>query len=532
MFLSMTLIAEDLGSLCSRIKIISSEKSLVLSHVELLNHKTNPEELSEKAVYLARASSLRPNFLKKRKIHIVCAGLLEDPSIEEEAYDLIEVENATVSSLLTTIQHIFLKYNEWENRLKDVLLRHGTVADLCDEALDIAQSDILVHDRNMRTIAFKTHANAKADNPLASLKQNEVFNRDIMSGFMKSVEKNLKGGDPFSIRGVHFWTSSYGTQSLSMNVFANERCIARVAFISTSTDLQPTKKDVALITTLCTYVRSVLSTSFSNLLAGGNDVLSTLMVKMIKGETVSRTDLETTTRMHQWNYWDDTYLLAAIRILDHNEGVLSARYPLVSVFSRISEMIPNAHPFLLDDQGFAIVNLSKSSVKSATMNGILQRIGRESCCDFGICREFVGLKRLKQAHAEATASLAYSLETPNPESSHVFRIDNVALPLVDACIAEKVPPLSFCPEGLLRLIHHDNVHKSKLYETMRTYIEANNSPTKCSKTLFIQRSTFQYRYKKSLQIMDMDLEDPRTQLHLRLAFRLLDRLSPREFEAI
>lgn len=530
MFLNMTIIAEMLGNLCIRSSIKSSEKALTLSHVEIYEPDI---DISENIVYIVETDKSDLNTFAGQNAHILCMGDSEISLLEDELCDVIYVAETTVPILLSAVQNVFQRYEQWDQRLKDVMLRRGTVTDLLTESRSVFPSDILVHDKDLKTIAYRTHADHVANNPLDTLRQNEILSKRCLATFVKSAKINSEHQDPFAVKGPHFWTSSTGLQCLNMNVFYNDTCIARIVLTPLIEADQPTKKDVGPLVLLCTYIRAILSTSFIYGLDNSEDAFSTLLKDLINGRAVSKTKLETIANARGWDYWNDEYIYLAVKSLSTEVERLGPTYPLISLFRRITEMFPGSHPLVIDNRGFVLLNLSKSRSKLESICGILNHIAIENNCRFGICRTFTGIRHLNRAHIEASTALDYATDQLCAElGRQPLRVSDVVLPLVDKCIGDQISPLSFCPEELLHLIHYDNIHKSELYNTIRAYIEANCSPTKCARALFIQRSTFQYRFEKATEILGMDLDDPNNQLCLRLSFRLLDMLSARDFKSI
>ena len=524
MHLNMTILAEELGDACERAVIRSSERAMSLSHVEILEapDANAPAHVAadEHVAYLVSAEDLPLIDLRRTRAHVLCIGQPAADPAPEDVLDLVVVSRQSKASLLSAVQRVFQKYERWDERLKLVIMRRGSVADLVAESLDVVRSDILIHDRDLRVIAYKGH-DGDDDSPLRPLQPDEAFNQGTIDSFLSSAQSNLSDGqDPFQVKGPHFWVSSLGPRSLAMNVFLNDQCIARIVFATADARRQPTERDVGPLVLLCSYVRTLLSFSFSPLLEGHQDQLADL---------IGRDELAATMRLQGWNHRDDRFLFLAVRADGAHADAFAAKYPLISIFSRVQEMFRESRPLIREGQGVTLVNLTQSHLRDGAVADILTRIGQESHCTFGMGRPFTGVRGLRQAQVEARAALEHASEAG---ASRVVSVDDVMLELVDACVGERMPPLSFCPQGLLDLVGYDNRHGSEFYPTLRCYVECNCSPTRCAKALFIQRSTLQYRLERIRQILGMDLDDPRDQLRLRLSFRLLDTLPPEEAAAI
>ena len=75
------------------------------------------------------------------------------------------------------------------------------------------------------------------------------------------------------------------------------------------------------------------------------------------------------------------------------------------------------------------------------------------------------------------------------------------------------------PEGLRRLVEHDRTAPTSYVETLRMYLDCNLSVSKTAARLFVHRSTLMERIQRINRELDMDLEDPDTQLLLRLLLK-------------
>ncbi len=531
MLLSMMAIVELLGETCSKRFLGESSHIIEIGHAELYDPAA---PLQKNAVYLADFSHFpQSDIVAEGHASLICLGSINALHQAQPKLNIVQAENVSLPQLLAKVQSIFQMYQKWDDRLKEIVLQHGTVADLLAASLPIFQSNILVHDTELKTIAYKTHATGKKRSPLDELTQDKVLSHDVLATFMRSARANCGDADPFTIREPHFWATSNGPYSLSMNVFSQETCIARIALTTYEEDTKPTEKDIGSLIVLCAYVKAVLDASFSHIMGDGKDAFSSLILDMIEGKSVSQSRLDAAGQNHQWNHHDDEYLLLAIAPSLAKTRRPSPTYPFIAIFSRISEMFPESHPFVVEEKGYVLLNMTRGKTKFESLSKTLERIALENDCIFGSGRAFRGVRHLKQAYHEACMTMECASEQLCRQMNrHLLHISDVSLQLADKFITDRIEPLTFCPKGLIHLIHYDNKHKSELYTTIRTYIECNCSPTRCAKVLFIQRSTFQYRFEKATHILDMDLGDPDNQLRLRLSFRLLDEIPLQEFKAI
>ena len=77
------------------------------------------------------------------------------------------------------------------------------------------------------------------------------------------------------------------------------------------------------------------------------------------------------------------------------------------------------------------------------------------------------------------------------------------------------------PEGLRRLVEHDQASSTSYVDTLRTYLDNNASVAKTASALYVHRSTLMERLSRIKRDLDMDLDDPDEQLRLRLLLKAI-----------
>ena len=535
MLLNMAMIAQGLGDAVAFADVSSDASAMTLSHAELACEGVEP---LEDVVYLYDARKDPPAAPEGGRLRLVAvvdpggAGGCGPSGAGAPGVERIEVAGLALPELLARVQRVFRRYAQWDDALKAVMMRGGLVADLLDASVGLFSSNILVHDRDMRVIAYRTHGGSRGRSPLDDLAVDRPMSGQVATTFNSTVAANAPGVDPFSIRGPHFWTSANGPQCLSMNVFHGERFLARVVLTTLDYDEEPTAGDVVPFVTLCSYIESVLQLSCAHLLGGAEDAFTGMLAQVMRGLPVAERDLRAAARARGWDYYNDRYLLLAVEMGAEGGRHLSHSYPLIAVFNLTAELLGSTHTFVFEGRGMVLVDLTRSGASAPATRRLVERIADENGCAFCCGRPVTGLRGLAQAHREALQALALRPDRRGGPPARVVTIDDVALALVDRCVAEAISPLTFCPEGLLAIIRHDNAHRSEIYRTLRVYVEQNCSPSRSAKLLYVQRSTFLYRLRKAQELLGMDLADPEAQVRLRLSFRLLDALSARELAAI
>ena len=85
-----------------------------------------------------------------------------------------------------------------------------------------------------------------------------------------------------------------------------------------------------------------------------------------------------------------------------------------------------------------------------------------------------------------------------------------------------MPAMAFVPEGLLRLIRHDEKRDGMYVKTLQTYLECERNVAETSRRLYVHRNTFLYRLSRIEELLGMDLDDSDVRLTLQLALRMIN----------
>lgn len=77
------------------------------------------------------------------------------------------------------------------------------------------------------------------------------------------------------------------------------------------------------------------------------------------------------------------------------------------------------------------------------------------------------------------------------------------------------------PEGLRRLVEHDRSAPTSYVETLHVFLECNMSVSAAANRLFVHRSTLMERIQRIKRELGLDLDDPDTQLLLRMLLKAM-----------
>lgn len=127
---------------------------------------------------------------------------------------------------------------------------------------------------------------------------------------------------------------------------------------------------------------------------------------------------------------------------------------------------------------------------------------------------------LKTSYEEAQRIVSFKLD----ESQHIFFYNDFFLELFLAEHIDDAAEKQFYTHFLMPLIQYDETNKSELVKTLKEYLYNQFNVADTARKLFIHRNTMLYRIGKIEEILNVDLQMPKTTLSLQLAFEFYEKM--------
>jgi DNA-binding PucR family transcriptional regulator len=217
-----------------------------------------------------------------------------------------------------------------------------------------------------------------------------------------------------------------------------------------------------------------------------------------------------------WNR-HDTYLCLRIEAGQNNIRMLSS----VATINHIEMQIPECRAFLHKDGITVLVNLSYTNSKTDDILSRLAIILREGLLKMGVSSEIPDFLQLPQGCHQA--EMALELGQKSTSMNWCYRFDDYILEFLLSKGGESLAPELLCSNKLLILKKYDQENNTKLYQTLKTYLELERNVLQSAKALFIHRSTLFYRVERIEKLADLHLDDPKERLVLQLSFYILEQ---------
>ena len=135
----------------------------------------------------------------------------------------------------------------------------------------------------------------------------------------------------------------------------------------------------------------------------------------------------------------------------------------------------------------------------------------------GLSQSFSDLYTSAHAYFQASAALQNGMQFRKEEVLYFFE-DHILHQLLRGALSGQ-PADSYYPEGFKRLLQHDASSPISYAETLRIYLQNNESIAATAKELALHRSSLIDRLERIRQLLGLDLSDPDVRLLLQVILR-------------
>ena len=166
------------------------------------------------------------------------------------------------------------------------------------------------------------------------------------------------------------------------------------------------------------------------------------------------------------------------------------------------------------------INLTLCPLSSEDIHQRLAYYIRESMLKAGFSRIMMGHFNFYRQYQQAKITLDMGTHLHPDFWLHDFNA--VALPYLGNQMTRKLPYYMIAHDRLLQLKNMQSNGESRLYDTLRCYLQNNQNATRTSQILHIHRSTLLYRLEQIQKFFNSSLTNYEEILYLLISFYLID----------
>ncbi len=433
--------------------------------------------------------------MSKNPLLISCGGGTD--TCENDGRSAIVLDQPVdTDKVLNTLQSIFAKYDAWDRQLQRIAFEHRSFQELLESCVPFMQNDLGLLDARLSLQAVAYYD---------SQQKSTWDGQKEISRVIAELQETRDYRTPFCY--VHT-PDNPGYSTIGVNLFDGQMWIGM--FILEG--VRPFRKhDIALMDHAANFLKLILSRPSQDSSSGFNQVAD-IFREMIEKKHVDQGDLK-----HVWSIVgfgiEDRFQCLSVEVPPCLTPELR-RY----IANQLAFQAPSTVSVEFGGRIALLINQTRASTSQceylAGIRSLLDDLHIHAGLS-GICSDTFSIRNF---YASAEAALYLGLQAGDPETIYAFSRYSQAYAL-DHCTGELKPSMLY-PEGLVRLIRHDESAPVSYVETLGIYLEEGRNAAQAARRLFIQRSSFLARLDHVLKLLDLDLDDPEVRQHLGLCISL------------
>lgn len=443
----------------------------------------------------------------------ICTIYLSGVSPQKNAGCWISLA-ADLAPAFNAVQKIFDRFDQWEERMEQILMRHGSIQELLASSYPLLRNPLMVISMDFTLVAQA----GEEELPL----EQRIFDPDIdsMSLFNALEQDEMYQQMQQSCQPFLYPAHIIGWRSWNVNIANRGYHTYRLILAEGHRLLR--ESDGWLLSRLAPYVGYLLEWEQDPSRSDSN--LHGLFLRILSDRTADYIEMSRQLARLDWKE-DDTYFCLVFKITYLDKNKLAANV----ICSHIEKMYRYSCSFLFQEDIVTFFNTTKEKKTLEQIAGEMKYFIRESFLKAGYSRAMPGHGNLRRQYVQACVALDVGSRIKPYLWIHHF--NSVVFPYLLEQSTRRLPGYMVSHEGLLSLQRHDRLQRTEYMKTLRVYLDQNLNAMQTAKELFIHRSTFLYRLEKIKEILDSRLDDPDELVYLSLSFRLLENEQKKQEQA-
>lgn len=433
-----------------------------------------------------------------------CVHVYQDGEnvIYEGEGDRLHIIGSSVKEAFEILQGVFDFYQDWESQIQqDIKLNQ--FEELVEHCWIIFQNPMILQDANNQVLALTTGHDIGEMDP-----EWEYLTKYRYSS-LSSINYMRNNQFFFDRPGHQFYkfkkndTMNYGGISYTLQ-FGGITC-GRLGILEKNRELNA--GDSQLLEKIAEYVQPVLGI-YSDASPSGYNVFYNLMM----GKEYNERELLIQLTYRDWTM-EDTYQLALLRPMDdHNLNI-----SLTLLSRTLSQQMHDA--VIFTQNNYVIIFSNKVLSQNSFFVNFIDSVCQRSNVKAGYSMTTKGPKHADALFRQAENALKYG-QIYAPEDYHYhFYNYSIYYILETPNLADKIHASHPVIRKLWKLKKEQN---DELYDTLKAYLDNEQSLSKTAAAVFTHRNTVLYRVKKCLEYLNDNLESPAIRYYIRLSMHYLE----------
>ena len=465
------------------------------------------EEPDCQTVYLCRKDQIG-ELGTPENISFIIAGEEDTDTVGGENSVIYIHQEIDLYLLYEIVQEVFESNFAWMKQLYHILNSEGTLEELCREAYDYFQNPLFVHNPQFYILACPSH-----DEGMDPWERDEQTGRDMLSAELINS---------FKYSPVYFDT----LQKTEPDIFPRDQAGYRVLYINLW-DENGQYQGRICIDELKTPLRSGQMLALKQfarvlqlMLKWRSDwkifrPMDGFIADMADRKHMENSHVADMLRSVGWEM-NDEFICFKMGLEVRDEKLMS----ITNTCNNIERTVRDCFAIRYENGILILLNLTRNGSDENEYVKDLRYIVREGILKMGISNRFRDFRDLSYAYQQASLALYYGkIRRP---TIWIHRYSDYVMDYVFDMTCRELPAEFLCSDKLLKLRRYDEEKGTRLFDTLKVYMENNMNAEQTAKNLFLHRSTLFYRLKRIKEVTGLEWEQPSDRDYLLFSFALLD----------
>lgn len=415
--------------------------------------------------------------------------------------DIIILDTDDEEEVLNSVLNAFEFYSKWDNALLELLSSNSMLQDFLNVSESVLKRPIFLLDSGQRLLAMSQNY------PLGSVDQQwDELILDGSSNMEMILKLNSTQPERFNRKGIYYLSDDFGTPHSGQhyNFFVNDKWVGKLVMIDL--DNSVTAGEVCLLSILCSHfdkwflahIQELDALQLDHLLAAAladenNDNSELIRALNISGWTNADKLVIIQVSAPYQPYNINNHFCRTINYQFSNIFAINFRYSITLLCNlnlrSKADTIKELLPLLQSGKYYGVIS------QEFTM-------GESFCKNY----QYTGITG---QYCEKKAGQLYNGE------DYIMKYIFHEMP--------KQTSADLCHPALRKLLEYDKNHQSDFANTLQVYLACERSNVETAKVLNLHRNSLSYRLSRLQELLDVDLDDPDTRLHLLLSFQFIER---------
>lgn len=423
--------------------------------------------------------------------------------VYENEGDKIRVYGLSVKEAFEILQGVFDYFQDWESQIVHDI-RKRNFNDLIEHCWLMFQNPMLIQNANNQVLAITSHDDLGIMDPeWEYLKKYGYSSLASVSYMMRDHSVNFSRPGCQAYKFKENSNMSYGGVSYTME-FGGIYC-GRITILEKNRQLNT--GDIQLLKIIAEYLQPVLGITSPTSPTGYN-----IFYDLIMGNNYNEKEMQFQLQYRHWTM-EDPYQLVLLRPTDDRD--LNVMLPLLA--RTLSTQLSDA--VIIPKDEYVIILSNKDLSKDVYFESLLTPLCMRSQVKAGYSMVETGPNHAAVLYRQALAALKYGNLLDSEKYFYLFSDYSIYFILENGSMNDK---FYACHPVIRKLWKQKKEQNDELYDTLKAYLDNEQSLSKTATAVFTHRNTVLYRIKKCNEYLNDTLEAPAIRYYLRLSMHIVE----------